>query len=144
MGQKRKLKRKGDWLFPSCLPVSSVFCQQRIHERWKPSTPLAQIPLCTHKRRNSSKITEKQELFPSSWPQEFSEWEGQSRNFFWKRCGAHFHMCSSEPCEEVSVVDCVRVLLFFLCTDAYTLHLCVCVCVCAAESWEVEEVQRAD
>lgn len=47
-------------LLPSC---QLSFCQQRIHERWKPSTPLAQIPLCTHKRRNSSKIT-KSKNFP--------------------------------------------------------------------------------
>lgn len=96
MGQKES--RKERWLIvPLLLSCQLSFCQQRIHERWKVSVPLAQIPLCSHKCRNSSKITKKQELFLSSWPQESSEQEGKNI-FFWKRWGMQW-------CTEVSVVD---------------------------------------
>lgn len=64
MWAKKKVEKKRWLIVPLLLCCQLTFCQQRIHERWKPSAPLAQIPLCTHKRRNSSKITKKQELFP--------------------------------------------------------------------------------
>lgn len=111
-------------------------------KRWKPSAPLAQIPLCTHKHRNSSKITKKAGTFshprdPKSFPNAMLR-----RNVFRKRRGVAFAswIGSPEPCEEeVSVVDCVCVPFFSLHICVY-LHLCVCVCVLKA----AEVLRRAE
>lgn len=68
----KKESWKERWLIVPLLPSCQLaFCQQRIHERWKPSLPLAQIPLCTHKCRNSSKITKSKNFSRPHDPKSF-------------------------------------------------------------------------
>ncbi len=116
----KKKSWKERWLIVPLLPRCQLaFCQQRIHERWKPLMPLAQIPLCTHKCRNSSKITKKQELFPSSWPQEFSRIR---REEVWRSLLHLFiRALRGSLCGGLCVCKCV--------------HMYLCVCAKGAERW---------
>lgn len=78
----KKESWKERWLIVPLLPSCQLgFCQQRIHERWKPSTPLAQIPLCTHKHRNSTKITKSKNFSHPHDPKSFLNTSGKDISF---------------------------------------------------------------
>lgn len=113
-------------------------------KRWKPSAPLAQIPLCTHKHRNSSKITKKEKkrkartFFshphdPKSFPNAMLRRNVFRKGEMWRSLLGLVHW-SLVKNKSLWWTVCVCVY-FFRCTY---VSICTCVCVRAKGGRGVE------
>lgn len=116
-------------MFPCWLPVSSRSVSGGYMKRWKPSAPLAQIPLCTHKHRNSSKITKKKQKKagtfshprdPKSFPNELLRRNVFRKGEVWRSLLGLVHRSLVKKSLWWTVCVCVL----------FSLHICVYLHVC--------------